>query len=79
MRSAGCIFNDIVDKDLDQKVERTKQRPIAAGKISLERSFFYIVILCALAFLILIQFNLLTIMNILLCKLIIVLLLASVG
>jgi 4-hydroxybenzoate polyprenyltransferase len=61
MRSAGCIFNDIVDKDLDQEVRRTKQRPIAAGKISIKRSFFYILILCALAFLILIQFNLLTI------------------
>ena len=61
MRSAGCIFNDIIDKDLDKKVERTKQRPIAAGKISIKKSFFYIINLCALAFLILIQFNLLTI------------------
>ena len=61
MRSAGCIFNDIIDKDLDKKVRRTKQRPIAAGKISVKKSFFYISILCALAFLILIQFNFLTI------------------
>ena len=61
MRSAGCIFNDIIDKDLDREVRRTKQRPIAAGKISIERSLFYILILCTLAFLILIQFNLLTI------------------
>jgi len=61
MRSAGCIFNDIVDKDLDKKVKRTKQRPIAAGKISIKTSFFYIISLCALAFLVLIQFNLLTI------------------
>jgi len=61
MRSAGCIFNDIIDKDLDREVRRTKQRPIAAGKISIERSLFYILILCSLAFLILIQFNLLTI------------------
>jgi 4-hydroxybenzoate polyprenyltransferase len=61
MRSAGCIFNDIVDKDLDKEVQRTKQRPIAAEKISVKKSFFYIIILCALAFLILIQFNLLTI------------------
>ena len=45
MRSAGCIFNDIVDKDLDREVRRTKQRPIAAGKISIKRSFFYILIL----------------------------------
>ena len=61
MRSAGCIFNDIVDKDLDKKVERTKLRPIAAGKISVKKSFFYIISLCFSAFLILIQFNLLTI------------------
>ena len=61
MRSSGCIFNDIVDKDIDREVQRTKQRPIAAEKISIKRSFFYILILCALAFLILIQFNLLTI------------------
>jgi len=61
MRSAGCIFNDIIDKDLDKEVKRTKQRPIAAGKISIKQSFFYIISLCALAFLILIQFNFLTI------------------
>ena len=40
MRSAGCIFNDIVDKDFDKKVKRTKKRPIAAGKISVKHSFF---------------------------------------
>jgi len=62
MRSAGCIVNDIVDKDFDKKVKRTKKRPIASGKISIRQSFFYAVILCALAFLILIQFNLLTIL-----------------
>ena len=61
MRSAGCIFNDIVDKDFDKKVKRTKHRPIASGKITINRAFFYITILCSLAFLILIQFNLLTI------------------
>ena len=61
MRSAGCIFNDIVDKDYDIKVERTKKRPIASGKISIKRSFIYVIFLCFLAFIILIQFNLLTI------------------
>ena len=61
MRSAGCIFNDIVDKNFDKKVTRTKLRPIASGKISIKRSFFYVLGLCGLAFLILIQFNLLTI------------------
>ncbi len=36
MRSAGCIVNDIVDKNFDKKVERTKNRPIASGKISIK-------------------------------------------
>tara|TARA_B110000914_G_scaffold213514_1_gene215487 strand:- start:265 stop:1125 length:861 start_codon:yes stop_codon:yes gene_type:complete len=62
MRSAGCIVNDIVDKDFDKKVKRTKKRPIAAGKISVKHSLFYVLILCLLAFLILIQFNFLTIL-----------------
>ena len=53
MRSAGCITNDIIDKDLDKKVARTKNRPIAAGKISVKESFFYIIALCSLALLIL--------------------------
>ena len=61
MRSAGCIFNDIVDKDFDKKVNRTKKRPLAANIISVNHAFFYVVSLCFLAFLILIQFNLFTI------------------
>ena len=61
MRSAGCIFNDIVDKDFDKKVKRTKIRPIAAGKITVNRSLVYVLILCMIAFLILLQFNLLTV------------------
>jgi len=61
MRSAGCIFNDIIDKDLDKKVKRTKERPITSGKISVFQSFIYVIILCLIAFIILLQFNLLTI------------------
>tara|TARA_B100000795_G_scaffold153556_1_gene115111 strand:+ start:10 stop:876 length:867 start_codon:yes stop_codon:yes gene_type:complete len=61
MRSAGCIVNDISDKKFDIKVERTKNRPIASGKISLKLAIFYTIILCSLAFLILINFNKLTI------------------
>jgi|TARA_B100001248_G_scaffold258915_1_gene244029 4-hydroxybenzoate polyprenyltransferase len=61
MRSAGCIFNDIIDRDLDKKVKRTKSRPIASGIISVKKSFFYVIILCLIAFLILIQFNIKTI------------------
>ena len=62
MRSAGCIFNDIVDKDFDKKVKRTKKRPIAAGKITVSQSLTYVFILCFIAFMILINFNLLTIL-----------------
>ncbi|MFL2889808.1 MAG: 4-hydroxybenzoate octaprenyltransferase [Pelagibacteraceae bacterium] len=61
MRSAGCIVNDIVDKDIDAKVERTKKRPLASGSISINQSLFYILVLCSLAFIILVQFNNLTI------------------
>ena len=61
MRSAGCIVNDIVDKDFDKRVRRTKNRPIASGRISIKHSFIYVIILCLIAFLILIQFNFLTI------------------
>ena len=61
MRSAGCIVNDIVDKDFDKKVFRTKKRPLASGMISIKQSLVYVVGLCFLAFLILIQFNFKTI------------------
>ena len=61
MRSAGCIFNDIVDRDLDKKVQRTKERPIPSGKISVSKAFAYLVFLCLVALLILLQFNWLTI------------------
>ncbi|MDC3174609.1 4-hydroxybenzoate octaprenyltransferase [Candidatus Pelagibacter sp.] len=62
MRSAGCIVNDIVDKNFDKKVERTKDRPIASGKVSVKLASFYTLALCSLAFLILINFNNLTIL-----------------
>jgi len=62
MRSAGCIINDIVDSDFDKKVERTKNRPIASGKISKIKAFTYAMVLCGIAFLVLIQFNKFTIL-----------------
>ena len=61
MRSVGCIFNDIVDRNFDKKVQRTKERPIASGKISVVEAFIYIILLCSIALLILLQFNLLTV------------------
>ena len=57
MRSAGCIINDIIDKDFDKNVERTKNRPIASGQISIRLSLVYSIVLCLIAFLVLINFN----------------------
>ena len=48
MRSAGCIVNDIVDKNFDKKVERTKNRPIASGKVSIKLALIYSVVLLSL-------------------------------
>ena len=62
MRSAGCIVNDISDKNFDKLVERTKDRPIASGKISIRLAAIYASILCAVAFLVLINFNKFTIL-----------------
>ena len=57
MRSAGCIINDVLDKKIDSMVERTKNRPIASGQVSVKIALVLSAILCLIAFLILIQFN----------------------
>ncbi len=61
MRSAGCVFNDIVDRKIDAQVARTKHRPIADGSISVKSALVILAILLSGALLILIQFNHLTI------------------
>ncbi len=61
MRSAGCIVNDILDRKFDKRVLRTKDRPIASGRISVELAIFYSGFLCIMAFFVLINFNLFTI------------------
>ncbi len=61
MRSAGCIINDIADRKFDKKVLRTKQRPIASGKVSVTRGFIYSSLLCLAALGVLLKFNDLTI------------------
>ena len=61
MRSAGCIVNDILDKEFDAKVFRTKNRPIASGKVSIKLGIFYSLLLCLLALMVLLNFNLFTI------------------
>ena len=62
MRSAGCIVNDILDRKFDKEVFRTKERPIASGKISVKLGLLYASILCLFAFIVLINFNFFTIL-----------------
>tara|TARA_B100000579_G_scaffold343896_1_gene296232 strand:+ start:265 stop:1131 length:867 start_codon:yes stop_codon:yes gene_type:complete len=61
MRSAGCIVNDVLDRKFDKQVVRTKDRPIASGKISVRLGLVYAIVLCLLAFFVLINFNFFTI------------------
>ena len=58
MRSAGCVYNDIVDRDLDQRVERTRLRPLASGRVSLESAWLLIAGLCLIGLVVLLQLNL---------------------
>ena len=57
MRSAGCIVNDILDRKFDAKVFRTKDRPIASGKVTVNLAIIYSLILCFLALMVLLNFN----------------------
>ncbi len=61
MRSAGCIVNDILDKEFDAKVFRTKNRPIASGYVTVKLAIFYSLSLCLLALMVLLNFNFFTI------------------
>lgn len=57
MRSAGCTWNDIVDRDYDGRVERTALRPIPSGQVTARQAFVFAVVLSLIGFLVLIQFN----------------------
>ncbi len=57
MRSAGCVYNDIVDRDLDRQVERTRLRPLASGRTTLRSAWILISILCAIGLVVLLQLN----------------------
>ncbi len=57
MRSAGCVYNDIVDRDLDRRVERTRLRPLASGRVSLRSAWVLIGILCLIGLFVLSQLN----------------------
>jgi 4-hydroxybenzoate polyprenyltransferase len=58
MRSAGCAFNDIVDKDFDAQVARTAARPIAAGRLTRKQGLAFVIVCCLISFAILLQMNL---------------------
>ena len=58
MRSAGCVYNDIVDRDLDARVERTRLRPLASRRVSLASAWMLIAALCLVGLLVLLQLNL---------------------
>jgi len=55
MRSAGCVYNDIVDRDLDRRVERTRLRPLASGRVSLYSAWTLIGLLCLVGLVVLLQ------------------------
>lgn len=62
MRAAGCVINDYADRDFDPHVERTRQRPIAAGKVSPKEALIVFVVLCLCAFGLVLMLNIYTIM-----------------
>src|SRR4051812_50056915 len=55
MRSAGCVYNDIVDRELDSQVERTRLRPLASGRVSLRSAWVLIALLCLIGLVVLLQ------------------------
>jgi len=61
MRGAGCTWNDIVDRDLDRSVERTRSRPIPSGQVSVFQAAIFLVLQALIGFAVLISFNAFTI------------------
>ena len=57
MRGAGCAWNDITDRDLDARVERTRSRPLPAGQISVAQAFAFLVLQALIGLAVLLQFN----------------------
>jgi 4-hydroxybenzoate polyprenyltransferase len=63
MRGAGCTWNDLVDRDLDGKVERTRSRPIPSGQVTAKKAFAFLVLQALIGLLVLLQFNAFTIVT----------------
>lgn len=62
MRAAGCVINDIADRNFDKYVTRTKQRPLTAGNITLHEAIIVFLLLLTIAFILVLQLNLLTVL-----------------
>jgi 4-hydroxybenzoate polyprenyltransferase len=61
MRGAGCTWNDIVDRDLDARVERTRSRPIPSGQVSVAAAAAFLVVQALVGLAVLLQFNAFTV------------------
>lgn len=61
MRGAGCTYNDILDRDIDAEVERTRSRPIPSGQVSLQSAWIFLSVQCLIGLVVLLQFNLFSI------------------
>ena len=57
MRSAGCVYNDIIDRDLDRSVERTRLRPLASGRVSVRAAWLLVIALCLIGLAVLVQLD----------------------
>lgn len=57
MRGAGCTWNDITDRDLDARVERTRSRPIPAGQVTVRQAAIFLVVQALIGLAVLLQFN----------------------
>ena len=57
MRGAGCVYNDIVDRDLDARVARTRSRPVASGRVSLKLAWGWLFLLCLIGLVVLLQLD----------------------
>ncbi len=62
MRGAGCTFNDIIDRDLDAQVARTRMRPLPAGDVTVIQAWLWLGLLCLTGLIVLLQFNLFTVL-----------------
>lgn len=60
MRGAGCTYNDIVDRDYDGKVERSRNRPLPAGQVTVKQAWVFLIVQCLIGLCVLLQFNMQT-------------------